>query len=244
MRSVDRTIRPLALRNIHYTVNELQLLSDVSLDFPGEGAVTIVGANGAGKTLLLRICHGLLAPSAGEVQWGNPNRAMQAGVQSMVFQRPVMLRRSARDNVLFAMRACNVPHDEVDDRLDQALSNAKLKEIAERPARKLSGGEQQRLALARCLALQPEVLFLDEPTAHLDPVSISHVEELIMLLAKQGCQIVMVTHDLAQARRLGDYTLFMHDGRVEEFAETEVFFNQPQSETLSAFLKGKNFNYQ
>ncbi|MBX2867946.1 MAG: ATP-binding cassette domain-containing protein [Acidiferrobacterales bacterium] len=243
MSGSDPSIRPLTVRNIHYTVNGLQLLSNVSLEFPSDGAITIVGANGAGKTLLLRICHGLLTPSQGQVHWSNPSRALKAGVQSMVFQRPVMLRRSAKENILFAMRACHVPANELSWRLNEALSNAKLSEMADRPARKLSGGEQQRLALARCLALQPEVLFLDEPTAHLDPVSISHVEELILLLADQGCQIVMVTHDLAQARRLGDYTLFMHEGKAEEFAETETFFNQPKSSVLSAFLKGKTFNY-
>jgi len=154
-----------------------------------------------------------------------------------------MLRRSAKDKLLFAMRECGVPHSELDERLNQALSNAKLTEMADRPAKKLSGGEQQRLALARCLALRPEVLFLDEPTAHLDPVSISYVEELILLLAESGCQIVMVTHDLAQARRLGEHTLFMQNGRIEEFTDTESFFDQPQSEALSAFLKGRTFNY-
>ena len=223
-------------------MNVLQLVRNVSIRFPQEGTITIVGPNGAGKTLLLRICHGLLSPSKGRVRWADNTNALVPGVQSMVFQRPVMLRRSAGKNLMFAMKAAKVPTEQRAERLELALSHAKLSSLKDRPAKKMSGGEQQRLALARCFALQPQILFLDEPTAHLDPVSIAHVESLIHTIAETGCQIVMVTHDLAQARRLGTHTAFMKDGQIVEFSETESFFANPRSEALSAFLRGQDFN--
>jgi len=236
------SILPLELEGIYYQVNGLQLLCDVSIQFPKEGTITIVGPNGAGKTLLLKICHGLLSPSKGRIRWANNADALLPSMQSMVFQRPIMLRRSAKDNLMFAMKASKVPIEQRATRLEQALGHAKLSSLQDRPAKKMSGGEQQRLALARCFALQPQILFLDEPTAHLDPISISHVERLIYTIAETGCQIVMVTHDLAQARRLGSHTAFMKDGRIEEFSETETFFSNPRSEALSAFLRGQDFN--
>ncbi len=236
------SILPLTLEGVHYQVDGLQLLSDISIQFPPKGTITIVGPNGAGKTLLLRICHGLLSPSQGRILWADNAKALVPGVQSMVFQRPVMLRRSATDNLMFAMKASKVPVEQRAVRLEQALEHAKLSSLKDRPAKKMSGGEQQRLALARCFALQPQILFLDEPTAHLDPVSISHVERLIHTIAETGCQIVMVTHDLAQARRLGSFTAFMKGGQLVEFSETETFFTNPQSEALSAFLRGQDFN--
>jgi tungstate transport system ATP-binding protein len=157
----------------------------------------------------------------------------------MVFQRPVMLRRSARANVIFALQAAGIARAERERRADEALREVGLSHLAGRPARVLSGGEQQRLALARAWALHPEVLFLDEPTASLDPSATREIETVIKAFDSSGTKIVMATHNLAQAQRLGDEVLFIHQGRLVERAPVETFFKQPASPEAAAFIKGE-----
>jgi tungstate transport system ATP-binding protein len=155
----------------------------------------------------------------------------------MVFQRPVMLRRSALANVVYALKIARV-ENAARLALD-ALKEVGLAHLAHRPARVLSGGEQQRLALARAWALHPEVLFLDEPTASLDPSATREVETIIRAFDASGTKIVMATHNLGQARRLGDEVLFIHQGRLVERAPVDRFFTQPASAEAAAFIKGE-----
>jgi tungstate transport system ATP-binding protein len=157
----------------------------------------------------------------------------------MVFQRPVMLRRSALANVVYALKAAQVPRAERRARAEAALEHVGLSHLAEHPARVLSGGEQQRLALARAWALRPEVLFLDEPTANLDPTATKEVERIIAAIHAAGAKVVMTTHNLGQARRLADEILFIHQGRLAERAPVEAFFKQPASAEAAAFIKGE-----
>jgi tungstate transport system ATP-binding protein len=157
----------------------------------------------------------------------------------MVFQRPVMLRRSALANVLYALDAAGVPAAQQLRLAREALEEVGLAHAAGRPARVLSGGEQQRLALARAWALHPEVLFLDEPTASLDPGATREIEAVIKAFDVSGTKIVMSTHSLGQARRLGDEIIFLHQGRVAERASMETFFRQPASAEAAAFIKGE-----
>jgi tungstate transport system ATP-binding protein len=157
----------------------------------------------------------------------------------MVFQRPVMLRRSALANVLYALDAAGVPAAQQLRLAREALEEVGLAHVAGRPARVLSGGEQQRLALARAWALHPEVLFLDEPTASLDPGATREIEAVIKAFDVSGTKIVMSTHSLGQARRLGDEIIFLHQGRVAERASVEAFFRQPASAEAAAFIKGE-----
>jgi tungstate transport system ATP-binding protein len=159
--------------------------------------------------------------------------------QAMVFQRPVMLRRSARANLDYALRLAGLAPDKRALVIKGALDKVGLSAVAERPARVLSGGEQQRLALARAWALQPEVLFLDEPTASLDPTATRAVEEIVAAIAAEGTKIVMTTHNLGQARRLADEILFLHRGRLVETAAVERFFNGPATPEAAAFIKGE-----
>jgi tungstate transport system ATP-binding protein len=157
----------------------------------------------------------------------------------MVFQRPVMLRRSALGNVIYALRLAGVPHSDVKQQALAALRAVGLEGHAGDAARVLSGGEQQRLALARVWALHPEVLFLDEPTANLDPGSTQEIEKIILALHAAGTKIVMVTHNLGQARRLGDEILFLHEGRLVERASAEIFLKRPASAEAAQFLEGE-----
>jgi tungstate transport system ATP-binding protein len=157
----------------------------------------------------------------------------------MVFQRPVMLRRAAHANVTYGLKLAGVPKGERDERARDVLDAVGLKPVADRPARVLSGGEQQKLALARAWALDPEVLFLDEPTANLDPGATREVERIVDQIHASGTKIVMTTHNLGQARRLADEVLFMSAGRVADHAPVERFFAQPSTGEAAAFIKGE-----
>jgi tungstate transport system ATP-binding protein len=157
----------------------------------------------------------------------------------MVFQRPVMLRRSVLANVTYALRLAGVARSERADRAAHALQSVGLLQAAAKPARVLSGGEQQRLALARAWALAPQVFFLDEPTANLDPGAAREVESIVQRIHESGTKIVMTTHNLGQARRLGDEILFIDAGRLVERAPAEQFFDQPASAEAAAFIKGE-----
>jgi tungstate transport system ATP-binding protein len=159
--------------------------------------------------------------------------------QAMVFQRPVMLRRSALGNVEYALKLRGWGRAARRARAVEMLARTGLSALAERPARSLSGGEQQRLALARAWAIEPEVLFLDEPTANLDPAAVKAVEEIIAAIHAAGTKIVMTTHDLAQARRLADEILFLHRRRIAERRPAAEFFAAPSTEAARAFVEGR-----
>ena len=216
---------PLRLQDVSY----LRILQPLSLDIEAGPSTVILGANGAGKSVLMRLMHGLLRPSSGSVSWRS------AGRQAMVFQRPVMLRRSALANVAYALRVAGQEESQAMD----ALKEVGLAHLAHRPARVLSGGEQQRLALARAWALHPEVLFLDEPTASLDPSATREIESVIRAFDAAGTKIVMATHNLGQARRLADEIIYLHQGRVLERAPVEEFFARPATPEAAAFIKGE-----
>jgi tungstate transport system ATP-binding protein len=216
---------PLRLEQVSY----LHIIQQVSLDIGRGPSTVILGANGAGKSVLMRLMHGLLTPTTGKVAWSSPGR------QAMVFQRPVMLRRSALANVAYALKLAGQ-----DERAAMAaLDEVGLAHLAHRPARVLSGGEQQRLALARAWALHPEVLFLDEPTASLDPSATREIETVIRAFDAAGTKIVMATHNLGQARRLADEIIYLHQGRVLERAAADEFFSRPATAQAAAFIKGE-----
>ena len=233
-------ILPLRLEDVSFAVGGRTIIDRVSLELGAGPATIVLGANGAGKSVLLRLMHGLLAPSGGQVAWLGANAARARRLQAMVFQRPVMLRRSALANITYALALAEVPARDRDRLALEALEEVGLATLATRPARVLSGGEQQRLALARAWALHPEVLFLDEPTASLDPAATREIETVIKAFDASGTKIVMVTHNLGQARRLGDEVLFVHQGRVAEVTPVDTFFSQPASAEASAFIKGEN----
>ena len=233
-------ILPLRLADVSFTAGGRTIIDRVSLELGAGPATIVLGANGAGKSVLLRLMHGLLAPSGGQVEWLGANAARARRLQAMVFQRPVMLRRSALANITYALALAEVPARDRDRLALEALEEVGLATLATRPARVLSGGEQQRLALARAWALHPEVLFLDEPTASLDPAATREIETVIKAFDASGTKIVMVTHNLGQARRLGDEVLFVHQGRVAEVTPVDTFFSQPASAEASAFIKGEN----
>jgi tungstate transport system ATP-binding protein len=233
------SILPLALERLSYARGGESLLSQITAVLDRGPRTIILGPNGAGKSLLLRICHGLIEPSEGSVRWCGTNPAAARLRQAMVFQRPVMLRRSVAGNVTFALGLRGHDREQRNRRVLGVLETTGLSHLAHQPARVLSGGEQQRLALARAWVLEPEVLFLDEPTASLDPAATRAVEELINAIHRSGTKIIMTTHDLAQAHRLADEVLFLYHGRLLEAAPARRFFAAPATPEAAAFLRGE-----
>jgi len=229
-------ILPLALQQVSFSTGNRTIIEPLTLEIGAGPSTIILGANGAGKSVLMRLMHGLIAPTSGRVAWSGSDARRK---QAMVFQRPVMLRRSALANVVYALKVAGIAAQERERFALEALAEVGLRQLAHRPARVLSGGEQQRLALARAWALHPEVLFLDEPTASLDPSATREIEAVIQAFDASGTKIVMATHNLGQARRLGDEVLFIHQGRLVERSPVDRFFTQPGSAEAAAFIRGE-----
>ncbi|NJD86635.1 MAG: phosphate ABC transporter ATP-binding protein [Betaproteobacteria bacterium] len=223
----------LEARDVSVVLGGVRALDGLSLTLEPGVRTVVLGPNGAGKSVLLRTLHGLIAPTSGTVSWHRPTR------QAMVFQRPVMLRRSALANIRYALAVNGMAEPQRTQVASSALARVGLDRIAYRPARVLSGGEQQRLALARAWSLKPEILFLDEPTASLDPGATAEIERVIASIAAEGTRIVMTTHNLGQARRLADEIVFIHAGRITERTAADRFFDQPASSEAKLFLQGE-----
>ena len=240
MRAPD-TCLPLRAEDLRYAASGVPILQGVSFALEAGPPALIIGPNGAGKSVLLRLLHGLLSPTAGAVRWAGEHRngGRRTPRDAMVFQRPVMLRRSVLANAAYPLKLAGSPRAERWARARAALGRVGLEALADRPARRLSGGEQQRLALARASVLNPEVLFLDEPTASLDPAATLAVERIVLDIAAQGTKVVMTTQDLGQARRLAGEVLFLHRGRLLEHAPAASFFAAPKAPEAAAFLRGE-----
>jgi tungstate transport system ATP-binding protein len=232
------SILPLRAIDLSYVVRGKPLVQHVNFTIERGSRTVILGPNGSGKTLTLSLCHGLVEPTSGRVEWQGAAAASGRRRHAMVFQHPVMLRRSVRANILHALSVNGWGWRERRERTRLALDRFGLTSLAERSARVVSGGEKQRIALARAWALQPEVIFLDEPTSALDPGATKVIEELIQDLAAEGVTVVMTTHHLGQARRLADHVLFLHQGRLVDQAPADAFFAEPKSEEARAFLRG------
>ena len=230
----------LRTHGLTFAVRGRRLVDGVDLAIDGRRRTVLMGANGAGKSLLLRLLHGLLQPSSGEIFWKDrPLDAAARRAQTMVFQRPVLLRRSVRANLRFVLSVRGVANGERSRREDEALERAGLKNLARHPARLLSGGEQQRLAIARALACDPDMLFLDEPTASLDPASTHAIERQIREAHDRGIAILLVTHDAGQARRLGEHAIFMAGGRIVETGSAGDLLDRPRSAAARAWRDGR-----
>ena len=221
---------PLAFESVSLRIGSVDIVDNLNLEILAGAPTILLGPNGSGKSTLLRLAMNLIPPTSGRVTWGRREQPDER--LAMVFQRPVMLRRSAAANVAYALNR-NDPA-----RVSELLTQVGLAHLADRPARRLSGGEQQRLALARALARDPEILFLDEPTASLDPAATKAVEDIVSKVAASGVKIVMATHELGQARRLAGEIALLARGRLVERAEASAFFNHPQTPEAAAFLRG------
>jgi tungstate transport system ATP-binding protein len=229
---------PLMLVGAQVIAREVAILDSITLTIAAGAPTILIGPNGSGKTTLLRAAMGLIPLSGGHITWGGlettkPTRS------AIMFQRPAMLRRTAVANVRYALAAANFPHAARPDRAAELLKLVGLDELGDRPARRLSGGEQQRLALARALARDPAILFLDEPTASLDPNATKAIEDIVHAMSARGVKIVMSTHDLGQAKRLAGDVVLLHRGRLIENTPAADFFVTPRTEEARKFIAGE-----
>ncbi|MDX1715638.1 MAG: phosphate ABC transporter ATP-binding protein [Anderseniella sp.] len=235
-RAADRLL-PLKVSNLVWSAGGRHIVNGINLTLSDGGITAVMGPNGAGKSVLIRLLHGLLEPDAGTISWnGDPAGPASRARQAMVFQKPVLLRRSVAANIDFVLKLTGKADTA---RRDDLLERAGLADKARQPARALSGGEQQRLALVRALASNPDVLFLDEPTASLDPSSTAAIEAMITDARQRGIKVLLVTHDIGQARRLAHDVVFVNRGQVSEHTPASTFFTKPASTQARDYLAGK-----
>jgi tungstate transport system ATP-binding protein len=235
----EPSVLPIAAGGLTVVRRGRRLIDAIDLTLPTEGVLVIMGPNGAGKSLLLRLLVGLVAPDSGTVTWAGRtpgiDRARRVG---LVPQRPVLLRRTVRANLDYVLKLAAIPRSKRADLTQRAMREARLEGLENQNARLLSGGEQQRLALARTLLLAPDILLLDEPTASLDPASTALIEDIVRRANRSGTPVVLVTHDIGQARRLADTVMFLVAGRICESSRAAAFFEAPRSPEARAFLAG------
>ncbi len=231
----------LEIEHLVYRAGGRTLMDDIHLISESEHCTALLGANGAGKSLLLRLCHGLLEPAGGSIRWNSrPPRELGAAI-TMVFQKPVLLCRSVRANVEHALYLQGVARAARRARAEAALELAGLADCMERHADVLSGGQQQRLAIARAWALKPAVILMDEPTSKLDVRSAASVEKTIGDLRREGIKIILTSHNLAQVRRLCGEVVFLHEGRLVQHCGMDDFFARPADDIVCEFIESQTF---
>lgn len=236
------SVLPLQIKNLHITKNGNTLINNISFSIESNQATVILGPNGAGKSLLLRTAHGLETPNQGTLNWNSHTPKPDHSWRAYIFQKPVLLRRSVRANLEYVLSLHNITKADHSSLIEAALEHTGLSQLADRNARVLSGGEQQRLNIARAWVLQPKVILLDEPTAELDPNGTAAIERLIKTIAQQGTKIIMSTHDLGQAHRLAKDIVFLHQGKLIEHTPADSFFEEPQTKIAQDFIAGKLLN--
>ncbi len=234
----DDRFWPVEINGLTYAAGGKVLVDGLNFRIVQGPVTAIMGPNGAGKSITLRLIAGLIAPSAGTMSYGGASMP-GANQIAVVFQRPVLLRRSVAANLDHALKTYGVDRDQRRDRVKALLALGQLEDLARQPARVLSGGEQQRLALVRALAAEPCLLLLDEPTASLDPQATAAIEGLIARAKADGIKVMLITHDRGQAQRVADDVLFMHAGRIVEQTPTDRFFDRPQSPEAAAYNDGR-----
>ena len=229
---------PISFADVTIFARAVAILDNISLTLHAGPPTILIGPNGSGKTTLLRAAMGLIPVSRGLITWGG-QEAMPPARRAILFQRPAMLRRSAAGNIRYALAAAGVPRAARAQRAAELIGMVGLAGLERRPARRLSGGEQQRLALARALARDPAVLFLDEPSASLDPAATKAIEDIVRAIAAHGVKVVVATHDLGQAKRLAGDIALLHRGRLIEQGPAAEFFAAPRTSEAKKFIAGE-----
>ena len=219
----------------------VKALQSISLNLQGGKIIILLGVNGAGKSTLMRILSGLENADSGIILFNNQgiNAKALRQVSTLVFQKTAMFSMNVYDNLAYGLKIRKVPKEEIHKKICDALKAVRLSGFEKRRAKKLSGGEQQRIALARAFMLDSNILLLDEPTANLDPNSAAIIEKAIIAKKSSDRIIIMATHNLNQARRMADEIVHIHNGEIVETASPEDFFENPKSEVTRKFIKGE-----
>jgi tungstate transport system ATP-binding protein len=231
----------LQLVNITKKYYNVNALDSISLKMEGGKIIVLLGVNGAGKTTLMRIMAGLENADSGQLLFNNLNIDCKAlrKVSTLVFQKSALFSSSVYDNLAYGLKIRKISKEEISKRVVEALKAVRLSGFEKRKAKKTSGGEQQRIALARAFLLESHVLLLDEPTANLDPNSAAIIEKAIVAKKSADRIIVMATHNLTQARRIADEIVHIYNGQIVEAAAPETFFENPKSEISKKFVEGE-----
>lgn len=233
-------VLPLSVSDLKILLGQRYLLNIDFLSVEHGDFLCVVGPNGAGKSLLLKSMAGLQPEQLASIKWGGATpRRESYGQLGVLLQNPVLLRRTVSANIHFALKAQGIPRNERKLAVQAALELAAMEHLSEAAAQTLSGGEQQRLALVRALACKPELLLLDEPTANMDPSSTAWFESTLLQAFAKGVSVLMVTHDLHQAKRLASRVVLMHRGKIIEDTDKELFFTNPMSAEAKAFIGGE-----
>ena len=220
---------------------KVQVLFNLTLQIEKGEIFGYLGHNGAGKSLLLKLLHGVIKPSGGEIHWNTRTPSTNQYWRTLLLQKPTFFQRTVRFNLEFVLTIAGIPAKKQEEFYQQALEVCGLTELSERNARTLSGGQLQRLSLARAWALQPDVLLLDEPTVALDPPAALVFEDIIQRFKQSHTKVLMTTHDLAQAKRLADEIVLIDKGEIREQRNATEFFAAPQSDAANKLLQGKLF---
>ncbi len=235
----DHQFLPLSVKNVSYSTHGFRLINDFTLDINGPGVSIVLGHNGSGKSLLLKLLHGVISPSAGAIHWNSHKPNIYQYWRTFLLQKPTFFNQSIAFNIEFVLRIAGIDKSEHQARCQQALDVCGLAELGERNIKTLSGGELQKASLARAWVLQPSVILLDEPTVALDPPSVISFEKIIQQFAASGTKIIMTTHDLAQANRLANEIIFIDQGQMIEQSEAAKFFAGPVSVQAQKFISGE-----
>ncbi|SFS49233.1 phosphate ABC transporter ATP-binding protein, PhoT family (TC 3.A.1.7.1) [Sulfitobacter marinus] len=225
---------PLTLQDVAVRRQGKRIIGPIDMVLDPSGPTMVIGPNGSGKTTLLRVMHGIERISAGSATWAAPDSSKHA----FVFQSPIVMRRSVVENLAYPLRLVKTPAAQIKETVDYWLDRIGLTPVQNSPATRLSGGERQKLAIARALVRKPDVLFLDEPCANLDGRATHEIETLLQEIAEAGTHLVMATHDMGQARRLAHDLVFMLDGKIHETGPAATKFSTPETQALAAFLRG------
>ena len=233
----SKSLTPIVVSNLSILLGEIKILDKINCKIHNESIIAILGPNGAGKSMFLKSINGLIGVESRKIYFNS--REINDHIRkdmALVFQKPTLLRRTVLENMQFVLEKKN------------KISNLQITNLLQRvgldiykykPARLLSGGEQQRLSLARALLINPSLLLLDEPTANLDPYSLNLIEEIILDENKKGKTIILTTHDMGQAKRLAKEILFFNKGKLLEQTRAINFFKKPKTKEAQSYINGK-----
>lgn len=228
---------PMIASNLSVTVRQKRIIGPIDLTINEGGTTVLMGPNGAGKTTLLKALHGIIRLASGQVRFADPVDMAQP-CQSFVFQSPIMLRRSVLENLAYPLLINGQDKQTAMEQARTWASKIGLSTHMDRPAPFLSGGEKQKIALARALITSPKLLFLDEPTASLDGAATIEIETLLSEAQNTGTTIIMSTHNIGQARRMANSVLFIKDGQINAHSTADTFFDMPPTQAAQKFIAG------
>jgi tungstate transport system ATP-binding protein len=226
-------ILPLKINNLNYSVNGNNILKNINIVCEEPGITIIAGNNGSGKSTLLKLLHGLIDTEEEKITWNNDNNIKIKKYQSMVFQNPILLNRTVRENLEYIMKSNNKDRK---NSAEEVIDKLNIENIAHISAKYISGGERQKVAIAMAIIRDPKIIFLDEPTSQLDPVYKNEIEHIISSLSNDGVKIFMTTHDISQIKRIGKEIIFIEKGKILFQNKVKYFFNDKHCELIEKYI--------